>query len=218
MTEGKAFSLSANGDSWALETDPSTGEALVLHKANKPSGGHEDRCTVEQFLEVSAGKPEHDSLLQILGRSEDHQSQGKADHTLRTPSYDTALRYLELGGRRLAKVDDDIVSVRAWDIDPMDAEAFWQANIEALAENERQEVVLHLPSISDVDTDAGQRTASDPQDHQPQKRTETIREDIGRAAQEQKQPIRKEERASNGAANSSVGSQGGPEGAEPSPE
>lgn len=165
MAEGKTFSLSANGDSWSLETDPSTGEAIVLHKANSSSGGHETRRSIDEFLAASSGKPEHDSLLQILGRSEDDGPTSTSE--VATPSYATAMRYLELGGSRLASADDNIVSTRAWDIDPMDAEAFWQANVEGLAEKEKQEVVLHLPSVSDADTDAeGNADAqSRPTDH-----------------------------------------------------
>lgn len=160
MTDGKTFSLSANGDSWSLETDPSTGQAIVLHTANASSGGHETRSTIDRFLEVSVGKPEHDSLLQILGRTEDLDPQ--PNDSLQTPSYDTAMGYLELGGRRLAKVDDNIVNIREWDKDPMDADAFWQANVEALGEREKREVFLHPPSISDADTGEGRQTLRSP--------------------------------------------------------
>ncbi|MBB6165221.1 hypothetical protein HNQ72_005067 [Rhizobium wenxiniae] len=58
----------------------------------------------------------------------------------------------------MAKVDDNIVNIREWETDPMDAEAFWQANVEALAEREKREVFLHLPSISDADIDEGRHT------------------------------------------------------------
>jgi hypothetical protein len=168
MTDGKTFSRSTNGDSWSLETDLSTGEAKVLHGANASSGGHETRSTIDRFLEVSVGKPEHDSLLQILGKTEDHEPQPLADDNLQTSSYHTATQYLELGGRRLAKVDDNIVNIREWDMDPMDAEAFWQANVEALGQREKREVFLHLPSISEADIKAGplaeQRPTQEPRD------------------------------------------------------
>lgn len=59
------------------------------------------------------------------------------------------MRYLELGGKRMGQVNDNIVSIRAWDFDPLDAKALWQAIIEALTERKKQQVVLHLPSISD---------------------------------------------------------------------
>lgn len=51
----------------------------------------------------------------------------------------------------------------------MDAEAFWQANVEALAEREKQEVFLHLPSISDADIDGGRNTNQGHTRHTPER-------------------------------------------------
>lgn len=210
MTDGKTFSLSANGDSWSLETNPSTGEAIVLHRANASSGGHETKSTIDGFLEVSVGKPEHDSLLQILGKTDHHDQQPHADDNLRTPSYNKAMRYLELGGRRLAKVDDNIVNIREWDMDPMDAEAFWHANVEALAERKKREVFLHLPSISDADTDGGRHTEQDPTQQTPP--------DTSPGVQRQTQSSGRDDRPVGDAAKPAGQSAGGPEAAEPSPE
>jgi hypothetical protein len=210
MTDGKTFSRSANGDSWSLETDPSTGEAMVLHRANASSGGHETRSSIDRFLEVSVGKPEHDSLLQILGKTDDHDQQPLADDDLRTPSYDTAMRYLELGGRRLAKVDDNIVNIREWEMDPMDAEAFWQANVEALAEREKREVFLHLPSISDADIDQGR--------HTEQGRTQQTPDTSAGGVQRQTQSSGGDDRPAREAVKRAGQPAGGPEAAEPSPE
>ncbi|MGF9566967.1 hypothetical protein [Neorhizobium sp. JUb45] len=210
MTDGKTFSRSANGDSWSLETEPSTGEAMVHHRANASSGGHETRSTIDRFLEVSVGKPEHDSLLQILGKTDNHDTQPLADDNLQTPSYDTAMRYLELGGRRLAKVDDNIVNIREWEMDPMDAEAFWQANVEALAEREKREVFLHLPSISDADTEGARHTKQSP--------TQETRDNSANDVQRQRQSGGIDDSPSREAAKPVGEPAGGPDAAEPSPE
>lgn len=208
MTDGKTFSLSANGDSWSLETDPSTGQAIVLHTANASSGGHETRSTIDRFLEVSVGKPEHDSLLQILGRTEDLDPQ--PNDSLQTPSYDTALGYLELGGRRLAKVDDNIANSREWEMDPMDADAFWQANVEALGEREKREVFLHPPSISDADTGEGRQTLRSP--------TQETRDTSAGGVQRQRQSGGRDDRPASEVAKPTDQPAGGPEAAEPLPE
>jgi hypothetical protein len=210
MTDGKTFSLSANGDSWSLETDPSTGQAMVLHTANASSGGHETRSTIDRFLEVSVGKAEHDSLLQILGKTDNHDHHPLADDDLRTPSYDMAMRYLELGGRRLAKVDDNIVNIREWEMDPMDAEAFWQANVEALGEREKREVLLHLPSISDADTHEGRQTLRSP--------TQETRDTSAGGVQRQRQSGGRDDRPAGEVAKPTDQPAGGPEAAEPLPE
>jgi hypothetical protein len=68
---------------------------------------------------------------------------------METSSKKLADEYLRLGGRRLAKIDDNIVSTRRWDGDAPEAEAFWQANIEPLGEKERHDVEVHLPTIND---------------------------------------------------------------------
>jgi hypothetical protein len=149
MSDTKAFSVSSNGDRWSLETDADG--MTVLHQANEPSGGHETRTSLPDFLEGHAGKPEHAALIQLLG-----QSTNKIDAQL-APSDDTdmaslkiAREYLRLGGRRVAKVDDNSVSVRLWEDDPSEAESFWQARVEPLGEKERRDIAIHLPSMSDT--------------------------------------------------------------------
>ncbi|TDK32227.1 hypothetical protein E2F50_18065 [Rhizobium deserti] len=67
MSNIKEFSISANGDRWSL--DSIGGETVVLHQANQPSGGHQTRIALAEFLEERVGKPEHAALLQILGHS-----------------------------------------------------------------------------------------------------------------------------------------------------
>lgn len=54
-----------------------------------------------------------------------------------------------MGGRRLAKVDDHIVTTRTGEDEPAEAAEFWQAQVEPLDEKAQREIILHLPSISD---------------------------------------------------------------------
>lgn len=68
---------------------------------------------------------------------------------METPSLKLAEEYIRLGGRRRAKVDDNIVSTRAWEPDTPEAAAFWKAQVETLDQKSRDEVELHLPSIVD---------------------------------------------------------------------
>lgn len=147
MSDTKLFASSTNGDLWSLETIDS--ETVVIHVGNEPSGGHQTRTALAAFLKQSAGKPEHSALLQVLGQSQDEIEQQLQTDNTETSSHKAAMEYLRLGGRRLSKVDDNIVSIRAWDTDPAEAETFWQENVETLDDRKQQEVVVHLPSISD---------------------------------------------------------------------
>lgn len=67
-----------------------------------------------------------------------------------TESKKLAEEYLRLGGRRKAKVDDNIVSTRIWDDEPAEADAYWSENIAPLDGKRRREVELLLPSMNDV--------------------------------------------------------------------
>jgi hypothetical protein len=80
MSETKEFSVSSNGDRWSLEVED--GQMTVVHQANEPSGGHQTRTSLADFLEEHAGKPEHSALLQVLGQSQSEiQSQLGAELT-----------------------------------------------------------------------------------------------------------------------------------------
>ncbi len=149
MIDRQDFSVSSNGDRWALEKNQVSGETVVVHEANAPSGGQVTRTSVSDFLDRNAGKPEYEALLQLLGQSQHSTDDEVSAESGETPSYAMAMRYLNLGGRRRAKVDDNIVSTRAWDDDPSEAEAYWQLNVETLDEKGRRDVALHLPSISE---------------------------------------------------------------------
>jgi hypothetical protein len=58
--------------------------------------------------------------------------------------------YLRLGGKRKAKVDDNIVNVRQWEDEPAEAERFWQENVAHLDDKRRRDVEILLPSINDL--------------------------------------------------------------------
>jgi hypothetical protein len=147
MSEIKEFSVSTNGDRWSLET--SGGETVVLHRGNEPSGEHETRTSLADFLRDRAGEPEHAALLQVLGRSSDEVEHQLGEEEVETTSHKMAIEYLRLGGRRLAKVDDNIVSTRTWEDEPAEAVQFWEKQVKPLDEKAQREIILHLPSISD---------------------------------------------------------------------
>ncbi|QND44779.1 hypothetical protein HB780_10165 (plasmid) [Rhizobium lusitanum] len=149
MENLQEFAASSNGDQWLLAEDPVTEQIVILHRGNRSSGGHETRLSVEVFLRQTPRGPEHDALLTLLNKKgdQDRVQQGAAN---KTPSLKLAEEYMQLGGRRRAKVDDNIISTRKWENEPAEAEAFWKENIEPMDEKQRQEVELHLPSINDV--------------------------------------------------------------------
>ncbi|MDM9627674.1 hypothetical protein QTL95_17380 [Rhizobium sp. S152] len=66
-----------------------------------------------------------------------------------TNAHQPAERYLALGGKRLSNIDDNIVSTRKWDDEPVEASRFWDEHIAALPEDRRIEVETHLPSMND---------------------------------------------------------------------
>ncbi|KAB1122149.1 hypothetical protein [Neorhizobium galegae] len=58
-----------------------------------------------------------------------------------------AEEYVRLGGKRKAKLDDNIVSTRLWDDEPQEAADFWRSEIETLSESKRQ-VETNLPNMN----------------------------------------------------------------------
>ncbi|WEX75413.1 hypothetical protein PYH37_000824 [Sinorhizobium numidicum] len=59
-----------------------------------------------------------------------------------------AEEYLRLGGHRRVAIDDNQVSIRSWEPEPAEAEAFWKRNVEPLAPERQREVELFLPTIN----------------------------------------------------------------------
>jgi hypothetical protein len=159
MTDLKQFAESSNGDRWLLGRDAETNQPFVMHLANLPSGGYETRTPLQDFLDKNPTGPEQEALKLVWDEKHQEiadqpkeiadQPIGSAD-ALKTPSLVLAEDYLRLGGTRHSKVDDNIVSTRQWEDEPAEASAFWEANIEPLGHKSRQEVELHLPSISDT--------------------------------------------------------------------
>lgn len=67
-----------------------------------------------------------------------------------TSTAQLAEKYLRLGGGRLAKIDDNLISTRQWKHGTREAEAFWNEQIAPLDEARREEVITHLPTINQV--------------------------------------------------------------------
>jgi hypothetical protein len=61
---------------------------------------------------------------------------------------DLAKEYKKLGGTRLAKMDDNVVSTRQWEDEPDAASAFWKEKVEILDDKKQAEVVSHLKSMN----------------------------------------------------------------------
>ena len=64
---GNEFAESSDGDRWYLSRDGETGIPYVVHVANEPSGGAVTRIDVPLFLNRSAGSPEQQALLRMIG-------------------------------------------------------------------------------------------------------------------------------------------------------
>ena len=65
-----------------------------------------------------------------------------------TKAAELAKEYQRLGGKRLAKMDDNIISNPKWEDEPAEASAFWKENVEVLSDKEQAEVVSHLETIN----------------------------------------------------------------------
>lgn len=114
----------------------------------RPEGSHE-RHWLEAEAEyrratVNAKSDFRGGLELVRSGAETASSSG-----LETKSHSLVQRYLALGGKRLAKVDDNIINVRKWDDEPAAAEEFWQNEVETLPEGDRKQVEILLPNISE---------------------------------------------------------------------
>ena len=148
MNDLEEFASSSNGDKWFVGKDEATNQRFVLHRGNPPSGGHGTRSSVDAFLNQKPFGPEREALIAFLEKESGTKNEGISDDG-QTPSRQLAEEYLRLGGRRRAKVDDNLVSTRMWSDEPALAAAFWKERIEPIDEKQRREVELHLPSMSD---------------------------------------------------------------------
>ena len=66
MSERRELYRSSNGDFWFLSRD-ATGQAVVVHQANVPSGGRKTEIEIGAFLRSGGGGPEHQELLRLIG-------------------------------------------------------------------------------------------------------------------------------------------------------
>lgn len=69
-------------------------------------------------------------------------------HGEKTQALELAQEYRRLGGTRLAKMDDNVVSTRKWDDEPEEASHFWHDRVEILDDRHQAEVVSHLKSMN----------------------------------------------------------------------
>jgi hypothetical protein len=103
-----------------------------------PEGAHERHWQeAQEDLRVRQGIPSNHS-----------GSVAPQTDPLETKTNRLVQEYLSLGGRRLSKIDDNIVNVRQWEDDPPVAETFWQTRIETLSDDDRKQIEILLPSIS----------------------------------------------------------------------
>jgi hypothetical protein len=57
---------SENGDRWLLSRDDG-GHTVVVHEANKSSGGKVTSIEIEDFLGKGKAGPEHQALARLIG-------------------------------------------------------------------------------------------------------------------------------------------------------
>ncbi len=67
---------------------------------------------------------------------------------IETKALDLAIQYQQLGGTRLAKMGDNVISTRKWDDEPDAASTFWKEWVEILDDKKQAEVVSHLKSMN----------------------------------------------------------------------
>ncbi len=75
MTDRRELYRSPNGDAWFLGRDPSNGGAVVIHEANRPSGGMITHTDLGAFLSTGNG-PEQQALLRLIATLVDVPSYG----------------------------------------------------------------------------------------------------------------------------------------------
>jgi hypothetical protein len=67
MPDRRELYRSANGDSWYLGREPTTGAAFVIHQPNGPSGGRLRHIELGEFLRTDTAGPQHQALLRLIG-------------------------------------------------------------------------------------------------------------------------------------------------------
>ena len=108
-----------------------------------PVSGSDDARSAD----TERSKQDRNEALKVAERAMNREATESKD--TKTASLRLAEEYLRLGGRRLSKIDDNIIKVRQWEEDPPEAERFWKEHIEPLGDKERTQVEIFLPSIND---------------------------------------------------------------------
>jgi hypothetical protein len=67
MPERRELYRSADGDSWFLGREPTSGHAFIIHQPNAPSGGRRSHIELGEFLRSDVKGPEHQALLRLIG-------------------------------------------------------------------------------------------------------------------------------------------------------
>ena len=65
MSDRRELYRSPNGDAWFLGRDPNDARAVVIHEANRPSGGTVTILDLGSFLTFGNG-PEQQALLRLI--------------------------------------------------------------------------------------------------------------------------------------------------------
>jgi hypothetical protein len=72
----RALYQSANGDTWSLVRDDTSGNPQVLHQPNQASGGQVSRIGIGDFMTRDPHGPQHAALLSLIGTLLDRDTDG----------------------------------------------------------------------------------------------------------------------------------------------
>lgn len=78
MSNRRELYRSPNGDAWYIGRDPSDGRAVIVHEANRPSGGNVTLIELGSFLRFGDG-PEQQALLRLISTLVDDPPYGARD-------------------------------------------------------------------------------------------------------------------------------------------
>jgi hypothetical protein len=65
--ERRLLYSSSNGDQWFLRREPTTGQVVIRHEPNAPSGGQPTDIDIGAFLSRGPRNREHQALLHLIG-------------------------------------------------------------------------------------------------------------------------------------------------------
>ena len=97
-------------------------------------------------------QPEQSIALQVDGDEKQEFTMenlsGTAHPSARNVSQELAEEYVRLGGKRLAVLDDNLVSTRLWEAESAEATTFWNDRIAGLPDADRKDVEKFLPDAN----------------------------------------------------------------------